>query len=76
MLAMLTNLFKHISSLMITLRCFQDTLSEPDIDELLHLVIVLLNSSVEKEAHIIVGLVGISFNMSELTCQLCAKLKA
>ena len=56
MLAMLTNLFKHISSLMITLRCFQDILSGLDVDKLLYLAIVLLNFSVEKEVYTIVGL--------------------
>jgi len=71
---MLTKLFKHISSLMITLKCFQDTLSGPGINKLLHLVIMLLNFSVEKEAHAIVGRVRISFNILELICQLCTEL--
>jgi len=66
MLAMLTKFFKHILSLTITLRCFQDILFGPDVDKLLYLVITLLNSSLEKWAHAIIGLVRISFNMLKL----------
>jgi len=42
-LAMLIKFFRHISSLTITLRYFQDTLSGPDVDKLLYLLIALLN---------------------------------
>jgi len=66
MLAMLTKLLRHISSLTITLRYFQDNLSGSGVDELLHLVITLLNSSAKKGFQVIVCLVGISFNKSGL----------
>jgi len=56
------------------LKYFQNTLSGLGVDELLHLVMILLNSLVKKKAHTIVDQVGISFNMLELTCQLCAEL--
>ena len=65
-LAMLTKLFRHISSLMIALRCFQDNLSSHGINELLYLAIALLESSVEKGFQIVVCLVGISSNNSGL----------
>ena len=73
-LAMLTKLFKYMSSLTIAFRYFQDTLFSPGIDELLHLTIELLNSLTEKEVQIVIFLVGISFMMSELICHFCAKL--
>jgi len=74
-LTMLVIFFKYILSLMITLRCFQDTLSGLVVDKLLYLVIALLNFLLENRAHIIAGLVGILFNISELTCWLCTELK-
>lgn len=62
--AMLIKIFKHLSSLTITLRYFQDILSKPGINKLLLLTIALLNSSIEKENHIMAVLVGISFKIS------------
>ena len=73
-LAMLTKLFKYISSLMIAFRCFQDTLSGPGVNELLYLTMELLNSLTEKEVQIVIFLVGISSIMSGLICCFCAKL--
>ena len=58
--AMLIKIFKHLSSL----RYFQDILSKPGINKLLLLTIALLNSSIEKENHIMAVLVGISFKIS------------
>jgi len=75
MLAMLTKFFKYILSLTIALRCFQDILSRLGIDKLLYLAMEILNSSLENRAHIIVGLVGILFNILELICWLCTELK-
>jgi len=59
MLAMLTKFFKHVLSLTITLRCFQNTLSRLGIDKLLHLIIAFLDSSLEKGTYAIIGLVEI-----------------
>jgi len=73
-LAMLTKLFKHVLSLMIAFRCFQDTLSGPSIDELLHLTMELLNSLTEKVVQIVIFLVGILSIMSGLISQFCAEL--
>ena len=64
---MLTILFKHILSLTIDLRCFYDTLFRLGIDKLLHLVIMILNSSIEKSIHSNTSLDEISFKMSALT---------
>ena len=65
---MLMKLFKHMSSLMIALRYFQDTLSELDVDMLLNLVIALLDSSVKNKAYTNIGLDGNLFKISELIC--------
>ena len=62
-LVMLKILIKHVSFLTIILRCFYNTLSGPGVDELLYLVIVFLNFSVEKESQSITVLVGISFKI-------------
>jgi len=66
MLAMLTRFFKYISSLTITLRCFQDTLFGLGIDKSLYLMIALSNSSIKRDTHSIIGLSEISFNMLQL----------
>ena len=63
-LAMLMILFKHVSSLTITLRCFYDILSRSSVDELLYLTIASLSSSFENEGHSITVLVGILFKIS------------
>ena len=52
-------MFKHKSSLTIHLRCFHETLSSPDVDELLHFAIALLNFSFKKGVHSNAGLEGI-----------------
>ena len=59
-------LLKHELSLTITLRCLQNNLSRLGVEELLHLIIKLLNSSSENSIHFIIGLFGISSNKSEL----------
>lgn len=63
-LAMLMILFKHVSSLTITLRCFHNILSRPSVNELLYLTIASLSSSFENEGHSITVLVGILFKIS------------
>ena len=63
---MLTKLLRHILSLTIALRCFQDNLSSSGVNELLHLAIVLLNSLAKRGFQVIVCLVGISSNKSGL----------
>jgi len=45
--------FKYTVSLMISLRCLYDNLSEPGVDELLHLLIELTNSASENGSHFI-----------------------
>ena len=54
-------------SLIINLRCFHNTLSEPDINELLYLVTALLNSLNEKSTHSNTSLDEVSFKMLVLT---------
>jgi len=53
--------------LTITLKCFQDNLSESGVKELLHLIILLLNSSSKNYVHIVTSLFGIPSNKSRLT---------
>ena len=74
-LAMLMKFFKHILSLTITLKCFQDILSSSGVDKLLHLMIMLLNSLIKKDIHSIIGLSGILFNMLQLIWWFWAELK-
>jgi len=45
---MLTILIRHFSSLTTALKCFQEMQSGPGVDKSLHLMIVLLDSSLEK----------------------------
>jgi len=47
-LAMLVIPFKYILSFIMLLRCLYESLSEPEANELLHLVIELMNSFSEK----------------------------
>ena len=46
-LVILTILRRHLSSLITALRCFHEIQSGPGVDELLHLVMALLNSSLK-----------------------------
>ena len=73
-LAILTMLRRHLSSLMTFFRCFHKTQSNPRVDELLHLLMVFLNSFLEKSSYSIVGFDGISSNRLGLIWQFCAKL--
>jgi len=61
---------KHLSSLMISLRCFHEILSGQEVDELLHLLMAVMNSSLEKEFHIKYDLKGSSSNKEASTHQL------
>jgi len=45
------------------LRCLYNSLSRPEVNELLHLAIELINSSSERKTHIIDCLFGISSNI-------------
>ena len=63
-----------MSSLIIAFGCFQDTLSSPSINELLHLTMKLLNSLTEKGVQIVIFLVGILSIISGLISQFCAEL--
>ena len=49
-LVILIILAKHNLSLVMYLRYLHDNLSEPEVDELLHLTIALMNSSSEKDS--------------------------
>ena len=60
--------------LMITLRYFQDTLSELGVDKLLHLMIALLDSLVKNKVHTDIDPDGNLFKMSELICQFCTMI--
>ena len=73
-LVMLIKFFKHVLLLMMALRCFQDNLSGPEVDELLHFEIKLLNSSSENAIHIITDLLRLSSNKSRLIWWLWAEL--
>ena len=57
---------RHKISLTIILKCFQDNLSSPKVNKLLHLAIELLNSSSEKGIYFVIGLFGISSNKHRL----------
>jgi len=54
---------------MIALRCFQESLSGPGVEVLLHLLIDDRNSSSKKTDYKVVVLFEISFNKAVLTCQ-------
>ena len=66
---------RHIVSLIHLLRYLHDKLSSSRVDELLHFVIALVNSSSKKEFYFIVGLLIISSSKSKLISWLWAKLK-
>jgi len=60
MLAILTMFPKHSSSLTIILRYFHEILLGSGADKLLHVLMALINSFLEKGLHRNDGLVGIS----------------
>ena len=49
MLAISIIFFKHLMSLITALRCFYKTLSELEVNKLLHLLMALINFSFDKE---------------------------
>ena len=65
---LITMFFKHSASLMTALRYFYETLLELEVDKLLHLSMVLINSLFEKEDYSDKGFNRISFKMFVLTC--------
>jgi len=65
---MLIILFRHNLFLMILLRCLYDNLSKPEVNELLHLAIELINFSSKNETHFVDYLFEILFNMLMSTC--------
>jgi len=67
-LAMLIILFRHNLFLMILLRCLYDNLSKPEVNELLHLAIELINFSSKNKTHFVDYLFEILFNMLMSTC--------
>ena len=72
---MLIMLDKHLSCLVMSFRCRQESLSGPGAEESLHFVIACLNSSLENRAHRAIGLWSISLRISMLVCRFCAVLK-
>ena len=67
MLAMLIMLERQSFCLRMVLRCCHVSLSGPGADELLHLIIACLNSSIENGFHVVVVLNPISLRTSVLT---------
>ena len=67
---MLTILFKHLSSLTTSLRCFHKVQSGLGADELLHLSMAIVNSFLEKVFNNKYCLEGGFSNNDLLTCQL------
>jgi len=65
---------KHLLFLMISLKCFYKILSGLKAYKLLHLLIDVINSFLEKEFHIKYSLKESSFNKNTFTHWLCAKL--
>ena len=73
-LAILIMLRRHLLSFMMAFRCFYETWSSPEVDELSYLLMVLLNSFLEKGSHSMVGFNRISSNRLGLIQQFWAKL--
>jgi len=74
-LAILMTLVIQTSSLRMDLGCLHNSLSGPEVDELLQLPNVILNSSLEKGAYVDVCLFSISSRMLVSTWQWSAVLK-
>ena len=70
----ISNIDNLFQTRIIHLRCFQDILSEPEVDVLLHLVIALINFSLENGIHLVECLFDILFKTSKLICQLLWQL--
>lgn len=64
-LVILINFLRHVAFLIILLKCLYDNLSGPGVNELLHYVIVFMNSSSENGLHFVTSLLGISSSKSE-----------
>lgn len=67
-------LLRYFSFLITALRCFQNIQSGPRMDELLHLLMTLLNSSLEKKDYVMIGFEGISSKMFRFIWQFYAEL--
>jgi len=52
---------KHFLSLITALRCFHEIQFKPEVNELLYLIIVLLNSLLENGSHVDICFDRISF---------------
>ena len=71
---MLIMTLKHELSLIIYLRYFYKTLSSSGVDELLHIDLIILNSSLEKGFHSVISLGRSLFRTLILIWQFWAKL--
>ena len=67
-------MIRHLLSLIIALRCFQEISFGPEVDKLLYLLMVLLNSSLGKDSHFEDYFNGNSFKKQRLIWQFYAKL--
>jgi len=74
-LVILTKLVIHLLSVIKNLRWFHNKWSGSGVDELLHFVIVLVNSVLEKDSHLGWGLDGILSSNCKLIWWFWAKLK-
>jgi len=68
-LVIFKTLSRHTKFFIISLRCFQDSLSGPGVKLLLYLLIADKNSSLEKENYQDITLSGISSRIEVSTCQ-------
>jgi len=73
--AILIKFLRHDKFWIIALRCLQEGLSSPGVKILLHLLIDVKNSSLEKGNYEIIVLFGVSSDKAVLTCWCWAKLK-
>ena len=73
-LVILTKLSKYLLSSTITFRCFYNTWSGPEVDELLHFLIIFLNFFIEKDSYPELDFIGNLFNKLILIWWFCTKL--
>ena len=73
-LAILIRFWRYVAFLTINLICLQDSLFGPEVNELLHFKITLVNSFSENSFHLVISLLGISSSNFMLIWQFCAEL--
>ena len=75
-LAILISFQRYLTSLTHLLRCLHNSLSGPEVNELLHFAIVLINFSSENRLYFITCWLGISPSKSEFIWQFCTILNS